>query len=113
MAEQNLANHGKVFPPFHFFVVPVLTINLINSLYWWVKMGFAPRGILQVLVAAALAVGFFSARMMGLKGQDRGIRLGERLRYEGVLPPELKPRLGGVTVSQLVGRRVACDAGLA
>ena len=112
MAEQNLANHGKFLPPFHFFVVPVLTINLIYSLYWSGKMGFAPRGILQVLVVAALAVGFLSARMMALKVQDRVIRLEERLRYERVLPPELKPRIGEFTVSQLVALRFACDAEL-
>ena len=112
MAEQNLANHGNFFPPFHFFVVPVLTVNLIYSLYWWGKMGFAPRGILQVLVAAALAVGFLSARMMALKVQDRVIRLEERLRYERVLPPDLKPRVGEFTVSQLVALRFACDAEL-
>ncbi len=112
MAEQNLANHGKFLPPFHFFVVPVLTINLIYSLYWSGKMGFAPRGILQVLVVAALAVGFLSARMMALKVQDRVIRLEERLRYERVLPPDLKPRVGEFTVSQLVALRFACDAEL-
>src|SRR5258706_6094286 len=110
MAEQNLANHGKFLPPFHFFVVPVLTINLIYSLYWSGKMGFAPRGILQVLVVAALAGGFFSARVMGLKGEKPGIRVGERFRYERVLPPEVKPRIGECTVSPLVGLRFSCDS---
>src|SRR5258707_9276801 len=101
MAEQNLANHGKFLPPFHFFVVPVLTINLIYSLYWSGKMGFAPRGILQVLVVAALAGGFLSARVMALEGQERGIPLEKRMRYERVLPPEVKPRIREVTVGQV------------
>src|SRR5258708_18988965 len=96
MAEQNLANHGKVFPPFHFFVVPVLTINLINSLYWWGKMGFAPRGILQVLVAAALAGGFLSARIVALKVQDPVNRIEGSMRLERPLPPEVEPPHGGI-----------------
>src|SRR5882762_5945696 len=112
MAEQNLANHGKFFPPFHFFVVPVLTINLIYSLYWWGKMGFAPRGILQVLVAAALAVGFLSARMMALKVQDRVIRLEEQLRFDRLLPVDLKARIGEFSVDQCIALRFACDAEL-
>src|SRR5258706_11632869 len=81
MAEQNLANHGNFFPPFHFFVVPVLTVNLIYSLYWWGKMGFAPRGILQVLVAAALAGGFLGARVIALQGPERGRPVGRRRRH--------------------------------
>src|SRR5258708_20093970 len=112
MAEQNRANHGKFLPPFRFCVVPVLTINLIYSLYWSGKMGFAQRGILQVLVVAALAVGFLSARVMALKVQNRGIRLEERLRYERGLPPELKPRIGEFPGSQLGALRFSGDAEL-
>src|SRR5260221_4196578 len=97
MAEQNLANHGNFFPPFHFFVVPVLTVNLIYSLYWWGKMGFAPRGILQVLVAAALAVGFLGARVMAVEGEEPGVPVGEPVGYQARLPPALHPPRGAVT----------------
>src|SRR5258707_5067791 len=93
MAEQNLANHGKFLPPFHFFVVPVLTINLIYSLYWSGKMGFAPRGILQVLVVAALAVGILSAGVQAPKGQDPGVRVEERVGYKSGRPPGTQPPL--------------------
>ena len=34
MAEQNLANHAKFFPLFHFFVLPVLLVNLGIQVYW-------------------------------------------------------------------------------
>ncbi len=33
MAEQNFANHTKFFPPFHFFVLPVLLVNLGIQVY--------------------------------------------------------------------------------
>lgn len=112
MTEQNFANHRKRLPPFHFFVVPVMIINFINSLYWWVKMGFLLRGVLSVLVALALLVGFLTARTMALKVQDRVIRLEERLRYERILPADLKPRVGEFTVAQLVSLRFASDAEL-
>jgi hypothetical protein len=112
MTEQNFANHRKRLPPFHFFVVPVMIINFINSLYWWIKMGFLLRGVLSVLVALALLVGFLTARMMALKVQDRVIRLEERLRYERILPADLKPRVGEFTVAQLVSLRFASDAEL-
>jgi hypothetical protein len=112
MTEQNFANHRTRWPPFDFFVVPVMIINLINSLYWWIKMGFLLRGVLSVLVALALLVGFLTARTMALKVQDRVIRLEERLRYERILPADLKPRVGEFTVAQLVSLRFASDAEL-
>jgi hypothetical protein len=112
MAEQNFANHGKFFAPFHFFVVPVLAINLVYTLYAWGKLGFSLTGFLQVLVALALPLGFLSARMMALKVQDRVIRLEEQLRYERVLPVDLKPRIGEFTVGQLISLRFASDAEL-
>src|SRR5258706_8754039 len=112
MAEQSFANHGKVFPPFHFFVVPVMTINLIWSLYQLKVMGFSWDGLERVLLALGLALGFLSVRAMALKVQDRVIRLEERLRYERMLPAELKPRIGEFTVDQLVALRFACDTEL-
>jgi hypothetical protein len=112
MAEQNFANHRKVFLPFHFFVVPVLAINLVYTLYAWGKLGLSLTGFLQVLVALALPLGFLSARTMALKVQDRVIRLEEQLRYERVLPVDLKPRIGEFTVGQLISLRFASDAEL-
>jgi hypothetical protein len=112
MDEQNFANHGKFFPPFHFFVVPVMAINLIWSLYRLWRLGFSWDGLERVLLALGLAMGFVGARVMTLKVQDRVIRLEERLRYERVLPAELKPRIGEFTVAQLVSLRFASDAEL-
>jgi Family of unknown function (DUF6526) len=112
MAEQNFANHGKFFPAFHFFVMPLMAINLCWSIYRLYVTRFSWDGVEQVLLAAGLAVGFLSARVMALRVQDRVIRLEERLRYERVLPTDLKPRIGEFTVSQLVSLRFASDAEL-
>jgi hypothetical protein len=112
MAEQNFSNHGRFFPPFHFFVVPVLLINFFWSSYRWKTSGFSVDGFEYVVVAAALALGFLSVRRMALSVQDRVIRLEERLRYERLLPADLKPRIGEFTVSQCVSLRFAGDAEL-
>jgi Family of unknown function (DUF6526) len=112
MAEQSFANHGKFFPLFHFFVVPVMVINLIATIYRWYATGFSWAGGGRMLLALGLLVGFLSMRVMALKVQDRVIRLEERLRYERILPADLKPRIGEFTVAQLVSLRFACDAEL-
>jgi len=112
MAEQNFANHGKFFPPLHFFVIPVLTINLVRVLFVWIKSGFSLGGFLQVLVAIALPLGFLSARVMALRVQDRVIRLEEQLRFERLLPADLKVRIGEFSVDQCIALRFACDAEL-
>jgi hypothetical protein len=112
MAEQNLANHGRFFPPFHFFVIPVMAINFFWAGYRWYATGFSWDGAERVLLALGLFVGFGIARGMVLKVQDRVIRLEERLRYDRVLPADMKPRIGEFTVEQLISLRFASDAEL-
>jgi Family of unknown function (DUF6526) len=112
MAEQSFSNHGRFFPPFHFFVVPVMVMNFFWSTYRWKVSGWSLNGLESVLLAAALAIGFLSVRRMALSVQDRVIRLEERLRCERLLPADLKPRIGEFTVSQLVALRFASDAEL-
>ena len=112
MAEQNLSNHTKVFPPFHFFVLPILLINLGVQIYWLKVFWITFSGVFGVLMALALILGFLSARRFALSVQDRVIRLEERLRYQRLLPADLEPRIEDFTVAQLVSLRFACDAEL-
>jgi hypothetical protein len=112
MAEQNVSNHARFFPPFHFFVLPVMLINFGWSIYRWKVSSFSLDGFISVVVALALALGFLSTRRMALSVQDRVIRLEERLRYERLLPADLKPRIGDFTVSQYASLRFASDAEL-
>ena len=112
MAEQNLANHTKFVPRFHFFVLPVLTGNFLYSLYAWYKSGFSFGGLWRALVAFTIAYGFVIARLMVLKVQDRVIRLEETLRYERLLPADLKARMNEFTVDQMIALRFASDAEL-
>jgi hypothetical protein len=114
MAEQNFANHTKLFPLFHFFVLPVLLVNLGIQIYWLKELWntFTFRSIFNVLLALALIAGFLSARRFALAVQDRVIRLEERLRYQRLLPADLQPRIEEFSVAQLVSLRFASDAEL-
>lgn len=112
MAEQNFANHTKFFPPFHFFVLPVLIFNFGWSIYRLKAWNYSIDGIIAVVVALALLLGFLTARVAALKVQDRVIRLEERLRYQRLLPAELQSRIEEFTVAQLVSLRFASDAEL-
>jgi Family of unknown function (DUF6526) len=112
MAEQNFANHRRTFPLFHLFVMPVMVINFFWTIYRWWKTGFSLGGFESVLLAAGLVGGFLAARMMALTVQNRVIRLEERLRYERVLPTDLKARIPELTVAQVVSLRFASDAEL-
>ena len=112
MKEQNFGNHGKIVPVFHFFAVPVFVINFFWSLFRLRVLGVSFAGLFGVILAAALVVLVFEARLFALAVQDRVIRLEERLRYERLLPADLQARCGELTTNQIVALRFACDAEL-
>src|SRR5271154_4769970 len=108
---QNLQNHTKLVPGFHFFVLPVLVINLIWSIVDMVH-GFSAQSARWAVVALALLMLAFTTRLMALTVQDRVVRLEMRLRLQQLLPADLRPRIPEFTVSQLVSLRFAGDAEL-
>jgi Family of unknown function (DUF6526) len=112
MTEQTFANHGRFVPPYHFFVIPVLVINFGWSIYRWKVAGFSVDGFISIVVALALLLGFLTVRVMALSVQDRVIRVEERLRYERLLPADLKPRVAEISVNQFVSLRFASDSEL-
>jgi hypothetical protein len=112
MPEQNFANHVKLVPAFHFFVLPVLALNFASSIVKLVHTWFRWDSLIGVLTAAALVVLAFHARLFALSVQDRVIRLEERMRFERLLPADLKARIAEFQPGQLVALRFACDAEL-
>ena len=108
---QSLKNHTRLFPPFHFFVLPVLTINLIIAIQNVYRSSTGSAWWALVMAAALLGLALF-ARAMVLTVQDRVIRLEMRLRLNEVLPAELKNRVHELTPRQLVALRFASDAEL-
>jgi hypothetical protein len=110
---QTFANHVKLVPTFHFFALPILILNLLQSIYKLVHTWFRWDALVGMLTAAALVLLAFHARLFALRVQDRVIRLEERMRLERLLPDDLKSRIGEFQPGQLVALRFACDAELA
>ena len=109
---QNLQNHARFVPAYHMFVAPVLLLNIVWTIYHLVKTGISFESVLGVLMALALFVLAFCARIFALTVQDRVIRLEMRLRLAQILPADLRLRIPEFTPGQLVSLRFAGDAEL-
>lgn len=105
---QNYDNHGRLDPPFHFFVVPVAVITTIAAGVHAVRFPTAWSVWLGV-VALAATVAVFKIRLYALRAQDRVIRLEERLRMLTLLPEPLRSRIAELTDAQFIGLRFASD----
>jgi hypothetical protein len=109
---QNLANHVRWQPPFHFFVMPVTLTALILAIINVVRRYDSIEAWALTLLALAAAVAAPLTRINALKAQDRVIRLEERMRLAGVLNEPLKSRIGELTEGQLIALRFCPDAEL-
>jgi hypothetical protein len=105
---QTLANHTRWHPPFHFFVVPVIVINVIWAIVMFVKAPGWNSGW-WIMVSLALLVLTFLVRLNPLKAQDRLIRLEEKLRYQQMLSPALCQQTGALNPGQIIALRFAGD----
>lgn len=108
---QNLDNHGRMVPGYHYVATSFLMFFLVWSI---ARMVAAPSLDTAALLSAAiglLLVGWY-ARAFPNRNQDRIIRLEERLRMQEILPAELRPRIREFTTEQLVALRFASDAEL-
>ena len=108
---QNYGNHVRFDPIWHFFIAPVMLINVLVAIYatihhwpdhhvlflWWVFLS----------IVLLLAVG--RARVHSLTAQDRIIRLEEKLRFAALLPPDLHARSHSLSIGQIVALRFASD----
>jgi len=111
---QTFKNHVRFDPLWHYFILPVVMLNVIFAaaevVHHW---GFHTPLFLWWLVMAIVAfVAVGKARGHSLKAQDRIIRLEERLRLAALLSAEDNARSKALTESQLIGLRFASDAEL-
>ena len=107
-AVQSFKKHARWLPLFHFFVMPVLLVNVILALWGLVRAPGVATLWNVVFAIGLLALGFLS-RIQALTVQDRVIRLEMRLRLRQLLPPDLQPRINDLTHRQLVALRFASD----
>ncbi len=110
--QQSLKNHTRFDPMFHFFVLPMLLLNLIFAIYatihawpgfihthlWWIAMSIVFIGMAGI------------SRTSALRAQDRLIRLEEQLRLADLLAEEDLDLVDRVTLRQYVALRFASDA---
>jgi hypothetical protein len=114
--KQTFANHAKMDPPFHYFLVPIVLINVVVVAYLLVRSIVDGRGwfggawLLILSLAFMVTVGRMRAYATQL--QDRVIRLEERLRLTTVLEEPLRSRIGELSDSQLIGLRFASNSEL-
>jgi hypothetical protein len=113
---QTFANHTRLDPPFHFFLIPILTIAFVMTLihfFYHLRESDSRdnfHAALLILLATAFLVLAFKERLYALKVQDRVIRLEERLRLTQLLPEPMRSRIAELTVDQLCGLRFASDS---
>jgi hypothetical protein len=107
-AEQSYKSHRKYIPVFHYFVEPVLLLNVVAQVLYLNRYRTLYKAWM-VVVAIALAVLPFVARYMVARVQDRVIRLEERIRLASLLPAEVRGRIDDLTTAQLVALRFASD----
>ena len=110
MAPQTYANHRQFVPLYHVVLNGVLFLTLIGALVNLFKsFGDHERlynaSLIAVLAAAVLMLSFF-ARIFALKAQDRAIRAEENLRHY-VLTGKLLPQT--LDIRQVVALRFASD----
>jgi len=116
---QSYANHTRLDPPFHFFVLPVFALLvLLTVIHFFAHLHESDfrdnfHAVLAIVLAVALLMLVLKVRLYSLKVQDRVIRLEERLRLTQVLNEPLRSRIPELTEDQLCGLRFASDAEVA
>ncbi|HKN18142.1 MAG TPA: DUF6526 family protein [Candidatus Sulfotelmatobacter sp.] len=106
---QNLANHAKLDPLFHFIVLPVFALTALGgTIHFLWHPSYHSASFFVISVAAVIAV--LKIRIYSLKLQDRIIRLEERLRLTTLCSEPLRSRIPELTEGQLIALRFASDA---
>ena len=108
MKEQNLANHSRIIPAYHFALLGGILILIIISALSLYRYCSAGLGLMLPAIALQgsvllLAVAFV-ARSFALKAQDRAIRAEENLRYFAITGKLLDSKL---TMRQIISLRFA------
>ena len=106
---QNLQNHARYVPMFHFLLLALLGTNLFHAARTLLPV--TQESAYRLLVALALGLMYFYIRQFPVTVQDRVIRLEERLRLREQAP-DIAARLEEFTPGQLAALRFASDAEL-
>ena len=105
---QDFDHHAKMVPMYHYGAFGLVVVPLFYFAAITITGFSLERLMMTALAMGVILTGFF-ARIFPLGVQDRVIRIEERARLEGLLPEDLKGRIGEITTTQLVGLRFASD----
>jgi len=111
---QNLKNHAKMDPAYHYIGATILLACFVLALFQlFSALRFHPDMTLFAVWALAFSVLLFivyaKMRIYPLKVQDRVIHLEERLRLSMLLDDKLRHRIPELTEDQLIALRFASD----
>lgn len=110
MSEQNLKNHGRYVPMFHFVAFTAALFPFVIAIIHFIKALGDGSGRLYaaatVSLTAAVILGLWYARSFALRAQDRAIRSEENLRHFIATGKPLDSRLA---MRQIIGLRFAGD----
>jgi len=108
MATQNNKNHARWDPWYHFFLSPMMLLNVV---YWGMRLVREPD--LSVawgfIVSCGLVVAVLKLRLNALRVQDRLIRLEEQTRVRRIVGNGDSSWVDAVSVEQWIGLRFASD----
>jgi hypothetical protein len=105
---QNLKNHGRTDPAYHYFLFGILVLNLVYACAHLYRQHTISASWFLILSIAVFVL-FFKVRLYPMKVQDRVIRLEERLRLEALAPVEWRAQISKLSEDQLIGLRFASD----
>lgn len=108
-APQNLKNHVRYVPLYHFVLVGLVAMNLLHAARTLLPLN--QDSLFRFLVAVALLLIVLYLRAFPVTVQDRIIRLEEKLRLER-LAPELAVGFDSFSPQQWTALRFASDAEL-
>ena len=108
--KQNLQNHVRYEPLYHFVLVGLVTVLLVHAVTQ-LKTGATMDKFFTLGIVVALLLLVWFARAFALKAQDRVIRLEMRLRLQA-LAPALAARFSEFPMSMLTALRFAGDGEL-
>jgi len=110
---QTYANHVRMHPPFHFFLMPGTLVLLVLTVINIIKHHEALEDWILLLIGVLAPVAVLLIRINPLRAQDRLIRLEERMRLERLLNEPLRSKIPELTEGQLVALRFASDGEVA
>ena len=108
MPDQNLKNHTRYIPVYH-FIIPLI----VGGLLGWGIINFVSHhyvdhiiGAFMIIVSVVLLLMWWYARAFALRAQDRAIRAEENFRHFILTG---KPLHNEIKMSQIIALRFASD----